>query len=112
LSKVSVSFTETNLVPNAGLLPGAALAQRIGLGELIDQRVQLAQHGANSGSKALTVIGSMLAGGDSIDDTAVLRSGATGELFDATGHPRRSVRGCGHTSGPTSVSSTRSAVSC
>jgi hypothetical protein len=87
LSKVSVSFTETNLVPNAGLLPGAALAQRIGLGEFLDQRVQLAQHGANSGSKALTVIGSMLAGGDSIDDTAVLRSGAGGELFDATRAP-------------------------
>ena len=51
LSRVSVSFTETNLVPNAGLLPAAALAQRIGLGELVDQRLQLAQHGANSGSQ-------------------------------------------------------------
>ena len=48
-----MSFTETNLVPNAGLLPAAALAQRIGLGELIDERLQLAQHGANSGAKAL-----------------------------------------------------------
>jgi hypothetical protein len=63
------------------------LAQRIGLGELIDQRLGLAQHGANSGAKALTVIGSMLAGGDSIDDTAVLRAGAAGELFDTTRAP-------------------------
>lgn len=82
-----MSFTEKNLIPNAGLLPAAALAERIGLGELIDGRLQLAQHGANSGAKALTVIGSMLAGGDSIDDTALLRAGAAGELFDATRAP-------------------------
>lgn len=82
-----MSFTEKNLVPNAGLLPAAALAQRIGLGELVDQRLGLAQHGANSGAKALTVIGSMLAKGDSIDDTAVLRTGASGELFNSTRAP-------------------------
>lgn len=87
LSRVSVSFTEKNLIPNAGLLPAAVLVQRIGLGELVDQRLQLAQHGANGGAKALTVIGSMLAGGDSIDDTALLRAGAAGELFDATRAP-------------------------
>ena len=77
-----MSFTETNLVPNAGLLPAAVLAQRIGLGGLVDERLQLAREGANSGAKALTVIGSMLAGGDSIDDTALLRAGAAAELFD------------------------------
>lgn len=82
-----MSFTEKNLIPNAGLLPAAVLAQRIGLSELIDRRLKLAQHGANSGAKALTVIGSMLAGGDSIDDTALLRAGAAGELFDATRAP-------------------------
>ncbi len=82
-----MSFTEANLVPNAGLLPAAALAQRIGLGELIEERLRLAQHGASSGSKALTVIGSMLAGGDSIDDTSLLRAGAASELFDATRAP-------------------------
>jgi len=87
LSRVSVSLTETNLVPTAGVLPAATLAQRIGLAELIDERLGVAIHGANSGAKALTVIGSMLAGGDSIDDTARLRSGAAGELFDATRAP-------------------------
>jgi hypothetical protein len=35
----------------------------------------------------LTVIGSMLAGGDCIDDTAMLRAGALGELFDGTRAP-------------------------
>jgi hypothetical protein len=84
---VSVSFDEPNLVPDAGLLPAALLAQRIDLAALIDSRLHLAKHGANSGTKALTVIGSMLAGGDHIDHTAVLRAGATGSLFDLTRAP-------------------------
>ncbi|PZS34450.1 MAG: IS1380 family transposase [Pseudonocardiales bacterium] len=87
LSRVSVSFDEPNLVPFAGLLPASVLAQRIGLSELVDERLSLARHGANSGVKALSVIGSMLAGGDSIDDTALLRAGALPRLFDATRAP-------------------------
>jgi len=82
-----VDFTEANLVPNAGLLPAAMLAQRIDLPGLFDDRLRLAVHGASCGSKALTVIGSMLAGGDSIDDVAVLRAGAAGRLFDVTRAP-------------------------
>ena len=87
LSRVSLSFTEANLVPNAGLVTAAALAQRIGLGDLVDQRLRLASEGANSGAKALTVVGSILAGGDSIDDTALLRAGAADGLFDDTRAP-------------------------
>src|SRR3712207_3630311 len=37
---------------------------------------------ANSGAKALTVVGAALAGGDSIDDCNVVRSGAAPQLFD------------------------------
>jgi hypothetical protein len=87
LARVSVRFDEPNLVPCAGLLPAAVLAQRVGLAELMERRVTLQRHGANGGTKALTVIGSMLAGGDSIDDTALLRAGATSKLFDATRAP-------------------------
>jgi hypothetical protein len=87
LSRVTTTFNESNLVPNAGLLPAAVLAQRIDLAGLIDRRLQPARHGANSGAKALTVIGAMLTGGDSIDDVAVLRAGATGALFDGTRAP-------------------------
>ena len=87
LSRVSVSFDETNLVPNAGLLPAAVLAQRIDLAGLVDRRLHLASHGASSGAKALSVIGSMLAGGDCIDDVAVLRAGAAAALFDGTRAP-------------------------
>ncbi|MEP6528227.1 MAG: hypothetical protein ABJA86_13820, partial [Nocardioidaceae bacterium] len=74
-------------MPCAGLLPAAVLAQRIDLAGLVDERVGLARHGASSGVKALGVIGSMLAGGDSIDDTALLRAGALPRLFDVTRAP-------------------------
>jgi hypothetical protein len=84
LSRVSLSFSEANL---AGLVTAAALVQRIGLGGLVDQRLRLASEGANSGAKALTVVGSMLAGADSIDDTALLRAGAAGKVFDDTRAP-------------------------
>jgi hypothetical protein len=99
-------------VPNAGLFPAAVLAQRIDLPSLIDERVKPAQHAASSGTKALTVFGSMPVGGDSIDNVAVLRAGAAGSLFDGTRAPRGSGGGCARTSGQTSASLTRSAVTC
>ncbi|WAX58330.1 IS1380 family transposase [Jatrophihabitans cynanchi] len=82
-----MSFDEPNLVPSAGLLPAAVLAQRIDLAGLVEARLRLGRHGANSGAKALTVIGAMLAGGDSIDDTGLLRAGALPKLFDVTRAP-------------------------
>jgi hypothetical protein len=57
----------------------------VGVAELIDQHLQLpvdAVGRANVGTKAMTVIGAMLAGGDSIADVDVLRAGAGPELFD------------------------------
>ena len=75
LSRVSVSFDEPNLVPNAGLLPAAVLAERIGLenwstpGWAGPARREQRRQGAE-------VIGSMLAGGDSIEDVALFRAGA------------------------------------
>jgi len=85
LSAVAVSFDEDNLVPNAGLIAPAMLTQKLGLCELVDRRVRLDRDrpgAANSGAKAATVIGAMLAGADSIDDCDVLRAGAASELFD------------------------------
>ena len=87
LSRVQVRFDEPNLVPSAGLLPAAALAQRLGVERLVDDRLTLAAHGHASGAKALTVLGSMLAGGDSIRDVNVLRTGATDEFFDGVRAP-------------------------
>ena len=88
LSRVSISFDEPNLVSHAGLVPVAELAQRLRVGERIDQTVTLTgSAGANSGAKALTVIGSVLAGGDCIDDVDLLRSGALPEIFDGVRAP-------------------------
>lgn len=90
LASMETTFDEDNLVPNAGLAVPAALAQKLGVAELIDERVRLpadAAGRANCGIKAMTVVGAMLAGGDSIDDVAVLRSGAAPELFDAQRAP-------------------------
>jgi hypothetical protein len=90
LARVETTFDEDNLVPNAGLQVPAALAQRLGVAELVDERVKLPKGvagRANCGTKAMTVIGAMLAGGDSIDDVDVLRAGAAPELFDQVRAP-------------------------
>lgn len=85
LARIETSFDEDNLVPNAGLIAPATLAQRLGVAELVDRYVKLprtAAGKANCGTKAMTVIGAMLAGADSIDDVDVLRAGAAAEVFD------------------------------
>jgi hypothetical protein len=85
LAGIETTFDEDNLVANAGLLAPAALAQQLGIAETVDERVRLpsdAAGRANCGTKAMTVIGAMLAGGDSIDDCDVLRAGAGPEVFD------------------------------
>jgi hypothetical protein len=89
LDRVSVSFDEPNLVSNAGLLAPALVAQKLRVAELIDQRVDLGERpgAANSGAKALTVVGAALAGGDSIEDVDVLRSGAVPQVFDEVRAP-------------------------
>lgn len=46
LTRVSSAFDEASLVPAAGLLPAAALAQRLGLGELVEARLILDRHGS------------------------------------------------------------------
>lgn len=87
LTKIPISFDEPTLVPAAGLIAPAAFVQRLGLGELFTERLRLDKFGANSDIKALTVIGSMLAGGDSIDDTDLMRAGANEQLLGETRAP-------------------------
>jgi len=79
LDRIGVIFDDGRLVANAGLIAPATLAQHLGLRELFETYVDLgaAAGGANVGHKAMTVIHSALAGGDSIDDCDVLRAGST-----------------------------------
>jgi hypothetical protein len=78
LDRVAVTFDDTHSVGEAGLLLAASLAQHLGLRELFDTHVDLgaAAGHAHVGDKAMTLIHSALADGDSIDDADALRSGA------------------------------------
>ena len=86
LDAIAVTFDDGRLVANAGLLAPATLAQHLGLRELFEANVNLgdAPGRANVGHKAMTVIHAMLAGADSIDDSDVLRAGATQSVLGHT----------------------------
>ena len=86
LDRVGIRFDDPRLVSDAGLLVPATLAAHLRLKELVEERVDLgsAAGRANPGDKFLTLVMSALAGGDSIDDTNVLRAGGTGRLLGFT----------------------------
>lgn len=79
LDAIGVIFDDDHSVADAGLIQTATLAQHLGLRELLDASVDLgdAPGRANVGHKAMTLIHSALAGGDSIDDADALRAGST-----------------------------------
>jgi len=79
LDALGVTFDDANAVANAGLILAATLAQHLGLRQLLDDHVDLgdAPGRANVGDKAMTLIHSALADGDSIDDADALRAAAT-----------------------------------
>ena len=84
--RIRIAFDDHRLVANAGLLLPATLAQRLGLGELVDNHVDLgdAPGRANTGDKMMTLVASALAGGDCIDDADVLRTGGTAGAIGCT----------------------------
>jgi len=79
LDGVAVTFDDPHAVADAGLILPATLAQHLGLRELFDEHVDLgdAPGHANVGHKAMTLLHSALADGDSIDDCDALRAGST-----------------------------------
>ena len=80
--RIQIAFDDQRLVDNVRLLLPATLALRLGLGELVDQHVDLgdAPGQANAGDKLVTLATCPLAGGDCIDAADRLRSGSTGGL--------------------------------
>ncbi len=72
-----MTFDGGRLVADAGLLLPATLIQHLGVEALADELVGV---GHRPGRKLLTVVHTLLAGGDCIDDTDILRSGATSEV--------------------------------
>ena len=87
--RIRIAFDDPSLVANAGLLLPVTLARRLGLGELVDNHLDLgdAPGRANTGDKMMTLVASALAGGDCIDDDDVLRTG--GRLEPSAARSRR-----------------------
>ena len=81
--RLAVAFDDDHAVANAGLMLPATLAERLGIGRAVRRLVDLgdAPGAANAGGKAMTLVHSMLAGGDWIDDADVLRAGATAQVL-------------------------------
>ena len=86
LDRLAVTFDSPTLVSNAGLLLPAILGQRLGLADLVQRHVKLGEAAGapNPGAKAMTVMASLLAGGDCIDDVDALRKGNTEIVLGST----------------------------
>jgi len=83
LDAIRTSFDEEHLVANAGLLLPATLMQRLGVEQIITERVDLgAVPGrANPGTKGVALIAMLIAGGKWIGDVAMLRAGETAKVL-------------------------------
>ena len=81
--RIQVASNDHRLVADVGLILPVTLAHRLGLGELVDNHVDLgdAPGRANVGDKLLTLVASALAGGDCIDYDDALRAGGTEQLL-------------------------------
>jgi Transposase DDE domain group 1 len=79
LDRLDVAFDDAHTVAAAGLVLPATLAERLGIEQAADQLIDLGQRpgAAHPGAKLLTLVHSMLAGGDCVDDVDALRCGST-----------------------------------
>jgi hypothetical protein len=88
---VDVAFDEANLVVDAGLVPVVALAEQVGLPELVTEHVRIVDAdnaaGANPAAKVMSLLAGMVAGADSIEDVDRLRRAGNGLLFDQVRAP-------------------------
>ena len=115
LDQLDTCFDDTHAVANAGLLLAATLAERLGIEQTADQVIDLGERaGAHRpGRKLLTLVHSLLAGGDCIDDADLLRCGQTASVL---GHrvmaPSTLGRSCARSPSGTSASSTGSPSRC
>jgi hypothetical protein len=81
-SSSSARFDEPTLVSCAGLVPVLALAERVGLGRLVDEHLTVpTDKGAHAGAKVTALVAGMVAGADSIEDMDLLRHGGMDRLF-------------------------------
>ena len=83
LDQLDTRFDDTHAIANAGLLLPATLAQRLGIEQTADQLIDLGERAGayRPGRKLLTLVHTMLAGGDGIDDADLLRCGQTASVL-------------------------------
>jgi hypothetical protein len=82
LDRVALTFDDEHAVASAGLVLPATLANRLRIEALADELIDLGDRpGAHRpGRKVMTLMHSLLLGGDCIDDADVLRSGSTASV--------------------------------
>jgi hypothetical protein len=83
LDQLDTCFDDTHAIANAGLLLPATLAERLGIEQTADALIDLGERpgAAHPGRKLLTLVHSMVAGGDCIGDADVLRCGQTATVL-------------------------------
>lgn len=82
LDRIELRADDQNGVSDAGLLVAATLGDRLGLAALLREHLTVpGSAGANPDRKCLTVVHSLLAGGDCIEDVNALRAGSTGAVL-------------------------------
>ncbi|WP_327113643.1 IS1380 family transposase [Streptomyces sp. NBC_01341] len=90
-AELFAAFDDSDLIAHAGLIPTIRLAERCGLPALVAQKVRLtgAKNGAGTAAdaKAMSTVGGMVAGADSIDDLDILRHDGLPRLFGGVRAP-------------------------
>ena len=69
MDRLALAFDDERAVANAGLVLASALADQLGIEQVMDETLDLGQRpgAARPGRKLLTLVASALVGGDSID---------------------------------------------
>ena len=79
IDRLRVVFDDEGLVADGGLLAAGTLMSRLGLEELVDER--LGKVAPRPGRKVLSLVSAMLVGGTHVDHADRLRAGATGGVL-------------------------------
>lgn len=92
--RLDVFFDDDHAVANAGLSLVAMLTKALGIEASANELIRLGDRAgaARPGRKVVTLVHSMVVGGDCIDDVDVLRCGSTGEVL---GHRVMAPSTCG-----------------
>ena len=88
---VDVAFDDPNLIAAAGLVPVVALAEQVGLPELVAENLTIVDAvnsaGANPVAKVMSLVAGMAAGADSIADVDRLRHAGNDLVFEQVRAP-------------------------